>query len=247
MDPTKKAGDNRFVVHLDSGNKAKDWDVRSHLNLLLWATMIAFTLCWAASYFIEDEEHLHLLGDVQGVAVLLAALLISIPRRKGGGDQKAKAKSPVLSAVVDIRPLGVQIFTTTAAKMKEGGCDGRKTTSDAIVGTPRFLPLEDIYDVIVNEIVMGRSVESKVMFRVRLDGGPRAEGDKKKKKNGAATDESRSSTIFQLLRDGSIELVDAFPPVKLSHVQCLEFCEQISNAIDRFSGNNACTGRMPVK
>ena len=63
--------------------------------------------------------------------------------------------------------------------------------------------------------------------RLRLDDRSEA-----KKDDESGDDERRSPpTIFQLLRDGSIELVDAFPPVKLSHAQCLSLCEGISDAI----------------
>ena len=114
---------------------------------------------------------------------------------------------------------------TTTTQKKKGG-------RSLVVGTPRFLPMEDIYDVIVNEIVMGRSVESKVMFRVRLHNRPKSKDDETGDDAVGDNDEKPPPTIFQLLRDGSIELVDAFPPVKLSHMQCLELCEGISDAID---------------
>ena len=231
MGPTRTAGDTRFVVHLDSGNESKAWDSRSYLDLLLFATAFGLVLCWAASHFIKDEEYLHLLMDVEGVGIIIAALLMSIPLRKGGGSSKgsrngqnSKTKSPILSAVVDVLPLGVQISTIMTRKKKSG--------RSVVVGTPRFLPMEDIYDVIVNEIVMGRSVESKVMFRVRLHNRTKSEDHGAGDDTVEDDDDLPPPTIFQLLRDGSIELVDAFPPVKLSHLQCLELCEGISEAID---------------
>ena len=231
MGPTRTAGDIRFVVHLDSGNESKAWDSRSYLDLLLFATAFGLALCWAASHFIKDEEYLHLLMDVEGVGIIIAALLMSIPLRKGGGSSKgsrngqnSKTKSPILSAVVDVLPLGVQISTIMTRKKKSG--------RSVVVGTPRFLPMEDIYDVIVNEIVMGRSVESKVMFRVRLHNRTKSEDHGAGDDTVEDDDDLPPPTIFQLLRDGSIELVDAFPPVKLSHLQCLELCEGISEAID---------------
>ena len=227
MGPSRPVGDKRFVVHLDPGKESKSWDSRSYLDLLLIATVFGLALCRAAPYFIKDEEYIHLLTDVEGVGVIIAALLMSIPWRKGGGSGKgssgpySKTNPPILSAVVDVLPLGVQISTMTATTTKKDG-------QSVLVGTPRFLPKEDIYDVIVNEIVMGRSVESKVMFRVRLHNRPKAKDDDAVGEDG----EEPSATIFQLLRDGSIELVDAFPPAKLSHLQCLELCEGISEAID---------------
>ena len=228
MGPSKTAGDTRFVVHLDSGNEAKAWDSRSYLDLLLIGIAFGLAICQAAPHFIKDEEYLLLLTDVVGVGIIIAALLMSIPLLQGNSDQKSKTKPPpTLSAVVDVLPLGVQISTTTTKKKEEEKKGGRSV----VVGTPRFLPMEDIYDVIVNEIVMGRSVESKVMFRVRLHNRPKAkDGDA----SGGDDEEPPSTTIFQLLREGSIELVDAFPPVKLSHLQCLELCEGISEAIDSY-------------
>lgn len=232
MGLSRTAGDTRFVVHLDSGNESKAWDSRSYLDLLLFATAFGLALCWAASHFIKDEGYLHLLMDVEGVGIIIAALLMSIPLRRGGGSSKgssngqhSQTKSPTLSAVVDVLPLGVQVSTMSTMKKKGG--------RSVVVGTPRFLPMEDIFDVIVNEIVMGRSVESKVMFRVRLHHNrPNAKSDDAGDDAVGDDDDMPPPTIFQLLRDGSIELVDAFPPVKLSHLQCLELCEGISEAID---------------
>ena len=242
MGPSRSVVDNRFVVHLDPGKESKSWDSRSYVDLLLIAIAFGLALCWAAPHFIDDEEQLNILRDVEGLGIIIAAILMSIPWRQGGGSGKGssgpntKAKPPVLSAVVDVSPLGVQISTTTTEK--KGGRGRGSTNTSVVIGTPRFLPMEDIYDVIVNEIVMGRSVESKVMFRVRLDNRrPAKDGRNGASDNDAdaATDDEEPSTIFQLLRDGSIELVDAFPPVKLSHLQCLQLCEGISEAIDSFA------------
>ena len=227
MGPSRTAGDTRFVVHLDSGNESKAWYSRSYLDLLLIGIAFGLAICQAAPHFIKDEEYLLLLTDVVGVGIIIAALLMSIPLLQGNSDQKSKTKPPpTLSAVVDVLPLGVQISTTTTKEEEK-----KKGGRSVVVGTPRFLPMEDIYDVIVNEIVMGRSVESKVMFRVRLDSQAMS-----KDGNAAGDDDEEPppTTIFQLLREGSIELVDAFPPVKLSHLQCLELCEGISEAIDSY-------------
>ena len=222
MGPSRTAGDTRFVVHLDSGNESKAWYSRSYLDLLLIGIAFGLAICQAAPHFIKDEEYLLLLTDVVGVGIIIAALLMSIPLLQGNSDQKSKTKSPpTLSAVVDVLPLGVQISTTTTKKEEK-----KKGGRSVVVGTPRFLPMEDIYDVIVNEIVMGRSVESKVMFRMRLHNRSKANDDNE--------EPPPTTTIFQLLREGSIELVDAFPPVKLSHLQCLELCEGISEAIDSY-------------
>lgn len=227
MGPSRTAGDTRFVVHLDSGNESKAWYSRSYLDLLLIGIAFGLAICQAAPHFIKDEEYLLLLTDVVGVGIIIAALLMSIPLLQGNSDQKSKTKPPpTLSAVVDVLPLGVQISTKTTKEEEK-----KKGGRSVVVGTPRFLPMEDIYDVIVNEIVMGRSVESKVMFRVRLDSQAMS-----KDGNAAGDDDEEPppTTIFQLLREGSIELVDAFPPVKLSHLQCLELCEGISEAIDSY-------------
>ena len=172
---------------------------------------------------------------MQGTGTIVALLIKSILWRSsssggGGGGRTSEENLPTLSAVVEVLPLGVQLSTMKTRRKKKGGRGGGGgTTSVVVAGTPRFLPREDIYDVIVNEIVLGRSVESKVMFRLRLDDRSEA-----KKDDESGDDERRSPpTIFQLLRDGSIELVDAFPPVKLSHAQCLSLCEGISDAIRR--------------
>mmetsp|Transcript_32736 Transcript_32736/g.96500 ORF Transcript_32736/g.96500 Transcript_32736/m.96500 type:complete len:236 (-) Transcript_32736:1393-2100(-) len=232
MGSSSKSADKRFVVHLDSGTEPKAWNTRTYLDLLLKTAVVGLALCWVASYWIEDEEHLRLLEDVQGVGTIVVALLMSIPWRSGsggdtGGGRKSKPKSPGLFAMVEVLPLGVQISTTTTTK---GGRASGGTASVVVVGTPRFLPREDIYDVIVNEIVMGRSVESKVLFRLRLDG--RSKATEYDENGHGESPSATTTTIFQLLRDGSIELVDAFPPVKLTHAQCLSLCEGISEAIE---------------
>ena len=221
----------RFIVHLDSGAEPGTWNVRTHLESLADAILVGAALCSVASHWIEGEEHLRLLKDVQGAGAIVALLVKSILWRSsgGGGGRTSEENLPTLSAVVEVLPLGVQLSTMKARKKQKGGRGDGATTSVVVAGTPRFLPREDIYDVIVNEIVLGRSVESKVMFRLRLDDRSEA-----KKDDESGDDERRSPpTIFQLLRDGSIELVDAFPPVKLSHAQCLSLCEGISDAIHR--------------
>ncbi len=224
-------GKQRFIVHLDSGAEPGTWNVRTHLESLADAMLVGAALCSVASHWIEGEEHLRLLKDVQGVGTIVALLIKSILWRcsssGGGGGRTSEENLPTLSAVVEVLPLGVQLSIMKTRRKKKGGRFGGGTTSVVVAGTPRFLPREDIYDVIVNEIVLGRSVESKVMFRLRLD-----ERFEAKKDDESGDDERRSPpTIFQLLRDGSIELVDAFPPVKLSHAQCLSLCEGISDAI----------------
>ena len=223
----------RFIVHLDSGAEPGTWNVRTHLETLADAMLVGAALCSVASHWIEGEEYLRLLKDVQGTGTIVALLIKSILWRcsssGGGGGRTSEENLPTLSAVVEVLPLGVQLSTMKTGRKKKGGRGGGGTTSVVVAGTPRFLPREDIYDVIVNEIVLGRSVESKVMFRLRLDDRSEA-----KKDDESGDDERRSPpTIFQLLRDGSIELVDAFPPVKLSHAQCLSLCEGISDAIRR--------------
>lgn len=228
----------RFIVHLDSGAEPGTWNVRTHLESLADAILVGAALCSVASHWIEGEEHLRLLKDVQGTGTIVALLIKSILWHSrssssgsggGGGGRTSEENLPTLSAVVEVLPLGVQLSTMKTGRKKKGGRGGGGTTSVVVAGTPRFLPREDIYDVIVNEIVLGRSVESKVMFRLRLD-----DRSEVKKDDESGDDERRSSpTIFQLLRDGSIELVDAFPPVKLSHAQCLSLCEGISDAIRR--------------
>ena len=225
----------RFIVHLDSGTEPGTWNVGTHLESLADAMLVGAALCSVASHWIEGEDHLRLLKDVQGTGTIVALLIKSILWRSsssggGGGGRTSEENLPTLSAVVEVLPLGVQLSTMKTRRKKKGGRGGGGgTTSVVVAGTPRFLPREDIYDVIVNEIVLGRSVESKVMFRLRLDDRSEA-----KKDDESGDDERRSPpTIFQLLRDGSIELVDAFPPVKLSHAQCLSLCEGISDAIRR--------------
>lgn len=192
-----------FVVRLAPPQQEGD---RTSFVESLDATLAFFAVLLVLWYSTDDAGYVVVsIYSVQtlGTGATLLAIMLWLARCGARSE-------PSLSALVHISALGVQIATTSDAS-------GRPT---AFVGTPRFLPREDVVDAVVSELVMGRCVESKVMFRVLTT-------------SNNTGSEQTSKKHATLMREGSVHLVDAFPLVKLSHVQCLKLYDGIMRDLDK--------------
>lgn len=195
----------QFIVHLAPPHSSAS---RNEIFLHLCIVSIAI-------YFSLEHAGLTILLDSISsprLAVSLLAVSAYVIARPG-----RKPKSTTAS-VVQILPLGLQMCTIV-----EQGRYGKNDSSNnrhqqTIVGSPHFVPEEDIIDVIVSEVVLAWKVESKIMLRVRS--------------NGVTTDEGVVTTA-NLPQSARIRLVEAFPHAQLSYEQCLDLCEGIMKELGK--------------
>ena len=106
---------------------------------------------------------------------------------------------------VEIMPLGVQIVEFVQSLRH-----GISVTTKP--GNVCFIPHEHIYDVIVSEVILGSSVKSHIMFRIKQDPA-----------RGTLADQTCKISGHNLMVDKEIALVPAFPADKilLSLEECL--------------------------
>jgi len=123
--------------------------------------------------------------------ILAAILAPALFERLRQQSQKFVSKREV---AVTVSPIGVQLST-----LENGSTQGR----------PLLLPLDQIKDCVVNEVVLSHKVRSAVLFRVWKQS---PDADKE-----------------------YIKLVEAFPGAEMTHTECLAIRNEIVKSLQTVS------------
>ncbi len=143
--------------------------------------------------------------------------------------------------VVSVYPLGIQLYSTTTSQQQRG------TMKQHILHkhqtTPRFIPREDIIDVIVSEVILSYKVMSVLLFRTRRRPPPSHPSSTTPTPTTTTTTTPNTSSLSPSSledwtleqRRSNVQLIPVFPLIAnddvLTYQQCLLLREQITRAL----------------